>query len=336
MKTSRYHIDLIVRYLSGELLQDEKARLESWMVEKAANRKIFDEYKKIWDSLGRISDTVDLDIHKEWEFLKSKLDSRDTRKLIRYRPSAVRNFSFWFARIAALLVIALILSVTVLLVNRNVGYKSFVTDKATLTVNLPDGSQLILNAGSSLKYPTKFNDNHRNVVLSGEAYFEVRPDQNKPFIVRTDGIEIKVLGTSFNVNAYKNNDKIEVVVNSGEVAVTKEGELTERLILKPGNKGTFDKSDQSLKLSINKDPNFLSWKTRNFVFEDRSLEEIIRTLNKVYNSRITIADDSLRGKRVTVSFSNQSLEAVLNVLSATLDLDIRQNNGEIVLTEKNK
>ena len=142
------------------------------------------------------------------------------------------------------------------------------------------------------------------------------------------------MGTSFNVNAYNDNDKIEVVVNTGQVAVTKEGELTERLILKPGNRGIFNKSDQSLKLIVNEDPNFLSWKTREFVFNDKSLEEIILTINKAYNSKITVPDDSLIEKRITVSFSNQSLDAILNVLSATLDLNIRENNGEIVLTEK--
>lgn len=325
---------MVVRYLSGDLTQDEKAKLESWMEEKDSNRKLFDDYIRTWDSLGRVSDNADVDVRREWDILKTRLDAWDVRKIFRHIPSGVRNFNFWFARVAAILVAALILSITVLIINRNVGFNSFTTDNKTLTTTLPDGSQFTLNTGSTLKYAKRFNDDLRKVALTGEAYFEVQPDQNRPFIVNAGEIEIKVLGTSFNVNAYRDNNKIEVVVNTGQVAVTKEGELTERLILKPGNRGTFDKSDQSLKLYVNDNPNFLSWKTREFVFENRSLEEIVRTINKVYNSKITIADDSLQEKRITVSFSNQSIDAILNVLSATLDLDVRQNDSEIILTEK--
>lgn len=334
MKTRQYYIDMIVRYLSGDLNKDEKVKLESWMEEKASNRKLFDDYKRIWDNLGRVSDIAQVDVLKEWEVLKKRLDAGDGRKVFKPGISSVRNFSFWFARVAAILVTALLLSITVLFISHNVGSNSYNTYKNPLTATLPDGSKFTLNKESSLKYPKRFSDDLRKVTLAGEAYFEVQPDQNKPFIVSAGEIEIKVLGTSFNVNAYRENDKIEVVVNTGQVAVTKEGVLTERLILKPGNRGTFNKSDHSLRLYINDNPNFLSWKTREFVFENRSLEEIVRTINKVYNSKITIADDSLPDKRITVSFNNQSLDAILNVLSATLDIDIRQNNSEIILTGK--
>jgi transmembrane sensor len=334
MKTRQYYIDLIVRYLSGDLTQAEKSIIESWMEEKASNKKLFDDYKKTWENLGRVSDIAQIDVQNEWEVIKKRFYAGDVRKVFKPGIPSVRNFSFWFARVAAILVIALLLSITVLVITHNFASNSYKTDKTTLTATLPDGSQFTLNKGSTLKYPKRFRDDLRKVTLTGEAYFEVQPDHNKPFIVNAEEIEIKVLGTSFNVNAYRENDKIEVVVNSGKVAITKEGEITERLILQPGNKGTFNKSDQSLKLYVNKDPNFLSWKTREFVFENMSLKEIVRTINKVYNSKITIADDSLQDKRITVSFNNQSLDAILNVLSATLDINIRQNNSEIILTVK--
>ena len=334
MKTSQDHIDLIVRFLSGNISDADKIKLESWIEDKASNRKIFNDYKKTWDNFSRVSDTAGMDVQKEWEILNDRLDSQVDIKLISNSPIAIRRFTFWFVRIAAILVLALILSVTIFLFSPGIGHKSYSAEGTTLSALLPDGSRFTLNTGSTLISPKKFDDDQRTVVLTGEAYFEVQPDQSKPFIVRADELEIKVLGTSFNVNAYKDNDKVEVVVSTGEVAVTQEGEQTERLILRPGNRGTYNKSDQSLKLSVNEDPNFLSWKTRDFIFENKTLGEIVPAINKVYNSRIIIADNSLTEKRITVSFSNQSLDAILNVLSATLDINIRQNNKEIILSEK--
>ena len=334
METNQNHIDLIVKYLSGDITHDEIIKLESWIGERTVNRNLFNEYKKVWENLGKVADIAGIDVQKEWKKLEGKMDFPGSVRIIRHRPAVERNFTFWFTRIAAILIIGLFLSITVILINRNARYISCTTETTTMIAQLPDGSQVTLNTGSSLKYQKKFGKDQRMVELTGEAYFEVSPDQSRPFIVNTDKIKIQVLGTSFNVNAYKNNAVIEVVVNTGQVAVTKEGEITERIILKSGNRGIFSKSDQSLKLSIIEDPNFLSWKTRQFMFEDRSLEEIILTINRIYNSNILITSDSLKDKRVTASFNNQSLEAILNVLAATLDLDIRENNGEIMLVKK--
>jgi transmembrane sensor len=254
-------------------------------------------------------------------------------RTIRNKSLAKNNFTFYFVRIAAVLVIGLFLSITGILLSRNFGYISYTTDETTMVTQLSDGSQVTLNTGSSLKIQKKFRNDQRIVRLVGEAYFEVFPDPSRPFIVNTDKIEIKVLGTSFNVNAYKDKNEIEVVVNTGQVALTKEGNITERIILKSGNRGTFNKSDQSLKLFVNEDPNFLSWKTRQLIFEDTSLEEIILTINKIYHTNILIIGDSLKKDRVTASFTDQSLDAILNVLAATLDLDIKENDGDIVLAK---
>lgn len=334
MVTNQNYIELIVRYLSGEITHDEIIRLESWMGEKTANRNLFNEYKKVWESLGKVADTAGINVQEEWEKMKRKMRDSGSGNVLRNKSLTKRNFTFYFVRIAAVLLIGLFLGITGFLINRHLGYTSYTTDENTMSAQLPDGSQVTLNTNSSIKIQKKFRTNPRMVDLVGEAYFEVAPDPSSPFIVNADRIEIKVLGTSFNVYAYQKDSKIEVVVNTGQVAVTREGETTERLILKPGNRGTFNKSDQSLIISVNKDLNFLSWKTRQMVFEDKSLEEIIITINKIYHTNILINGDSLKKNRVTASFNDQSLDAILNVLAATLDLKIIENNGDFVLAKK--
>ena len=171
------------------------------------------------------------------------------------------------------------------------------------------------------------------VSLEGEAFFQVERDVNRPFIIKADGIEVKVLGTSFNIKAYEDTDEIEVTVSSGQVALTKPGDVPESVILKPGNKGVFNRSDHTLAISRDIDRNYLAWKTRSFVFEDQSLVEVVQILNKVYNSSIHVSSDSLKEARITTSFNDQTLDAILNVLSATLDFEVEDDNGKIILTE---
>ena len=160
-------------------------------------------------------------------------------------------------------------------------------------------------------------------------------DPDHPFVIHTREVDIRVLGTSFNVNAYSENEALEVIVSTGEVSVTRHGEVPRTIILKPGSMGVYKKSEETLEITRKIDRNYLAWKTRNFVFEDQTLLDVCRQLGKVYQTEIIIASDSLKDARITTTFKDQSLDAILNVLSATLDLDVRKSNGQIILSETN-
>ena len=88
MKTDQFHIDLIVRYLSGDITHDETIKLESWMEERTANRKLFNEYKSVWESLGKVSDTAEIDVNNEWNILKGKLTNFDKGRTLKHKPLA--------------------------------------------------------------------------------------------------------------------------------------------------------------------------------------------------------------------------------------------------------
>jgi len=336
METNDKHIDfeLITRHLAGETTGEESRRIDTWIQENPANRQLFDEYKNVWESLGKVKDAAGIDVRTEWEKLEGKIDAGDTGKSIRLSRLRKRSFSFYLTRIAAVLVIGLFISLTGIYIYRNSLFNTYSTNTGILLVELPDGSNVTLNNDSQLKAGKKFSEDKREVKLIGEGYFEVLPDPEKPFIVHTGEIDVAVLGTSFNVNAYKENEMVEVIVNTGQVAVTKEGAILEKVILKPGNKGTYNRSDQSLKLTMNQDPNYLSWKTKHFIFENHPLEEVIETINKVYHSNIQIIGDSLKQTRITTTFNNQSIDAILNVLKATLDIEVRSEEDKIELSRQ--
>jgi ferric-dicitrate binding protein FerR (iron transport regulator) len=231
--------------------------------------------------------------------------------------------------------LAVILTFSSIYLANRTGYRTLATMDQPEELVLPDGSTVTLNHFSSLKYPKRFSGEIREIELEGEGFFEVESDPEHPFVISTRDVDIRVLGTSFNVNAYRKNTAVEVIVRTGEVSVTRHGEVPETIILKPGNRGIYKRAEETLEITREIDQNYLAWKTRSFIFEDQTLLDVSEQLGKVYQAEIIIASDSLKDARITTTFSDQSLDAILNVLSATLDLDVRKSNGQIILSETN-
>jgi ferric-dicitrate binding protein FerR (iron transport regulator) len=201
-------------------------------------------------------------------------------------------------------------------------------------IQLSDGSVVTLNHDTKVNYPDKFDAGTREVQIEGEAFFEVRPDPARPFIIRAGKATIKVLGTSFNVNAYPENGEVEVVVETGKVRVTKMTNTTPvagELILDPGDRGVLTGTSGELKKSRNENPNFLSWKTREFVFNKTSLKEVIQQLNKVYQVKVKAEDPQVERLRITARFEGRSLDFILKVISMTHDLKVVQTEENYIL-----
>jgi ferric-dicitrate binding protein FerR (iron transport regulator) len=201
------------------------------------------------------------------------------------------------------------------------------------TFALPDGTLVSLNSNTRINYPEKFNGNTREVTIEGEAFFEVKPDKTKPFIIHAGNAQIKVLGTSFSVSAYPATKQVEVIVETGRVQVTNKTTetATNELILVPGDKGTLVYASNSLQKTTNQDPNFIAWKTRNLTFKATSLSEVISNLEKVYKVNISLADPKLNELLLTAQFNNYSLDFILKVIESTFPIEVQQANGEFIL-----
>lgn len=202
------------------------------------------------------------------------------------------------------------------------------------TFTLPDGTQVSLNSDTRLRYPKRFGKNTREVTIEGEAFFEVKPNKNKPFIIHAGKAQVKVLGTSFNVSAYPETKMVEVIVATGEVQVvnkTTETIQNNELILNPGDKGTLIYSSNSLQKTTNQDPNFLSWKTHKLIFKATSLDEVVRNLEKVYKVNIRLADAKLNGLLLTAHFNDYPLDFILQVIETTFNIETQKVNGHYIL-----
>jgi len=326
-------IGLITRYLSGESSASEEKDLKRWLAEDPENTRLLDQYSSLWEKLGRIESVAGIDLDAEWNFLESRI--AESEKAVSLQPDRKKSTGFYIGWIAVAAMLAVILTFSGIYALNRYGHKTLATLDQPEEIVLPDGSRVTLNHFSSLKYPRRFSGEVRSIELDGEGFFEVKSDPDNPFVISTRDVNIKVLGTSFNVNAYSENAAVEVTVKTGEVAVTRHGEVPRTIILKPGNKGVYKKAEETLEITQDIDKNYLAWKTKSFVFEDQTLLDVCQQLNKVYRAEIIIDSDSLKNARITTTFDDQSLDAILNVLSATLDLDVRKSNGQIILSETN-
>jgi transmembrane sensor len=321
VKDLENHIEsIITRKISSEISADEQQVLDDWLSEHAENEQYFQSLQKIYDqATEHVSEDIPvIDVNQEWQRFKNSLQP-ELKK-----PTYQTN---WI-RIAASVVVIAVLGYII-------WFNAFQSDNITVLaehsgqlITLPDNSVVTLNKEASITYPKEFSDAERKVVMQGEAFFEVTRNEKKPFIVDLGLSKVEVLGTSFNINAENNNDRIEVVVNTGKVRFgTSTGD--ESVILTKGEKGTLMKNMNMISKVDNDDINFMAWKTRKMVFNDVDLDVVIQTVNKLYESQITFSTDVGKNCKVTVSFDNQSIDAILSVLELTLDLEYKKS-GDII------
>jgi len=198
-------------------------------------------------------------------------------------------------------------------------------------------SLVSLNSDTHLSYPKRFGNQTREVIIEGEAFFEVKPNKNKPFIIHVRNAQIKVLGTSFIVNAYPDSLLMEVIVKTGKVQVTNqiaESKHSNELILNPGDKGTLILSNNTLLKTSNENLNFMAWKTHDLIFKATSLGEVIGLLEKVYKVRIQLHDPKSNELLLTAHFNNYSLDFILKVIEATFQMETQKIDGQYVLKSK--
>jgi len=338
---STYYTDLITRYFSGEIAEDELRLLSDWLKADTENQEIFRQFQKTWQLIEKqkIQSTVNQD--QEWKALQAKMNVAATeignsRKVIQLDCKKSLRSSFHSIWLAAAAVIILLISTVSL-------YYYYFSKPGTIILTaqasnmeqvLPDGSVVSLHAGSQITYPSKFTSSTRNVELKGEAYFKVAHDKTKPFIVASGDARVEVLGTQFNVNNNSSSGNIEVVLTSGKVSVYYSDNLQNIVLLDPGEKAILNTEQKKISKSANTDANYMAWKTRLLVFDNEMLAEVVNTLQNVYQTPVTIADSKLSECRVTASFSNQSLESVLQVLKETLELQVKQEGNRIEIYGK--
>jgi len=328
MSAEETHSDfnsLVTRYLSGELTPEEEQHFREMLRQDQEKQIQVDEYQKIWESLGTASYRESYDLDSEWNLIQEKLPGIDSGR------APARSLLFYTYRIAAALVVGLLFAFAWIYGTRIVGTEQIVAENKPVEVLLDDGTRVMVNRHSRIRYSKHFSESERKVYLTGEAWFDVARDTSSPFMIDAGTAMVEVLGTSFNVNAYRENAAVEIIVESGVVALTAKQDQKEQIVLRAGNSGTYNKENRELKLIPSSNPNKISWKTRELYFDSSSLQEVADLVNQVYVANLVIVNPELASCPITVTFRDQTLDAVLNVLEMTLDLEITRSEDEIRL-----
>lgn len=314
--------ELLVKYLADEATPPEQSLVEEWISSSEANRHYFQHFQLIWDESEKVAATDNVNENKAWQRFQKKVKKHETHKS--------QNSSFGWWRIAA----------GILIVAGAAWYGSSVFNKETGTpemlniasVNdvkkdtLPDGSIATLNKHSVLSYPSSFKGSSRKVKLSGEAFFNVKPNKEKPFIIDVNDVQVKVVGTSFNIKTA--NGLTEVIVETGIVQVIKGNEVIE---LKAGERISLKETVTTVRKEVSKDKLYNYYVSRSFVCDNTPLWKLVEKLNEAYNADIRIGREELRKLPLTVTFDDESLDTILNIISQTLMIKVIRSDSEIVL-----
>lgn len=333
MDENNPHIALIIKHLTGDASTGEEQQLFDWIKENTEHQELFDQTKKVWElSHSKLDPEIAaIDLDKEWSLFEKNTGLASEAKVIQLNNTKQQKFG-WL-QIAA--IIAFLIAVGGGILYHIQPAEIELTAQTNILENkLPDGSDIVLNAQSKLIYDEYYNTTDRKVKLEGTAYFEVTPDKTKPFIVETENITVKVLGTSFLVKNSASQNKTEVIVKTGRVLVYLSDNESDSVVLHAGERTSFDSQTNQLNKSENTDENFLSWKTKILNFNNKSLSEVVATLNDVYQSNITISNEELKHCTVTVGFDHQSIESVLTVLKGLVDITITKKGNKITISGK--
>lgn len=310
--------DLIVRHLSGDTSPEETALVASLLTSNSSFRQLYREYQFLWEQSSLTGDAVE----RDWQLIRQRMGFSSQRKS--------SPFAF-LLRIAA--VLTLVLSVSAgLWVYWNVpGYGRWVvfeTGTTSDSIVLPDASIVFLNRHSSLKFRSAFKGDERRVALDGEGYFEITPNQLRPFSVEAGPVAVKVVGTAFHLNANRNDGIVELNVTEGRVALYNAFEEI-----------TVDKGEWALAgakaigKGHAKNENFLSWKTGRLDFNKSSLNEIALALTQHFDE---IKSFKIREKSnilVTTRFNGESLEDITDELSVHFQKKFILDNGVLIISD---
>lgn len=322
MKTDQQIDELLIKQLSGEATAEEEQAVSAWRTAHAENEKHYRDFKTIWDTSKNLPSDTGIDENEAWKRFKERVTVAESPDTIPFIP-AKKRFN-WMKVAAALIIIAGgLFAINVLSGNKEIVLASA---NEVLIDTLPDGSVVTLNKHSSLVYSKDFNSKTRNVELTGEAFFNVAPNKQKPFDIKVGKVNVHVVGTSFNVK--EDNEQTSVIVETGIVKVSMQEDSIKLL---PKEKVTIPKNTHKMQVEKNNDLLYNYYRTKTFECHNTPLYELVDALNNAYDVQIIIANEKTRNLPYSSTFKNMSLNDILNVITATYNLSIEQKDGKIIL-----
>lgn len=291
---------------------------------------------KQWKELNNMNtgNGKDIDVDKAWNSLLTRI--KEENHDVVQKTRVIRTPGKTFLRIAAALFILFGTGSAFFYLNNSGALGKKITlasgnDQNNLVVDLPDGSRVFLNRNSEFSYRSGFGKKERNVILTGEAFFEITPDKSKPFIIDAGKARIKVVGTSFNVITNNNESEVEVFVKTGRVELS-DNSGAKSITLDPGFVGTLDSKQPDKK--TNENINYLAWKDRRLVYDGQKLDIVFRDLKRVYNMDIIADDNGILENSWTSPIDNQLPDTIIQLICVSFNLSYSKDGNVYHLLKK--
>ena len=305
----------LYRFFEGQASIEEMKAVKEWAESSEEHSKQFHRERKLFNAMILIG-------NPKWTAI-------NTTKRNRY-------FIREFLKIASVIIIAVSITATIFSITNehhkhvDIAMQTIIVPAGQrVNIELPDGSNVWLNAGTQMQYPVSFMKDKREVILDGEAYFEVIADTKRPFYVQVGEVKIQVLGTAFNVSAYREDQQVEVALLRGKVGLDLPGN---EYVLAPGEIATWNKGDRQATLRKGDVESIVDWKTGRFNFEDMSLDKLTVKLARWYGVQFIFEDETTKEFRFSGAVTKyRTLDYVLGMIVKTTKVAFQEKDGKILV-----
>jgi ferric-dicitrate binding protein FerR (iron transport regulator) len=328
MGSSDNILNLITKKLDGQASGAELEQLQEWLLADPLNQREYDDMLTIWEKSPDALRKSFFSTQQAWAKVNEQLQQNN-------QPQPIARIARLTAPMKWIAVAAVLLGIIATgwyLLGSHSNWQ-VITAVANQSVQLPDGSTVLLRQGSILKYPPTFDAKERRVQLSGEAFFQVTHHAQQPFLITTEHAAIKVLGTTFLVNAQPVKD--EVVVVTGKVSVTDKAREANLVVLGAGKRIVL--KDSQFAQDIVTDSNYLSWNTGLLRFNNAPLAKVLEDITHQFGTTVEIAPaiaSTTAAIQVNVTFDHQSLDQVLDELQLITGLVAKKEADKVVFYQK--
>ncbi|MGQ8336990.1 FecR family protein [Sunxiuqinia sp. A32] len=283
-----------------------------------------EQYKKIkllWALISSSNSVPDYHLEKSFKALQKRI-----------KFSEIRRSLYSYSRYAAIILLVVGITSVVLNLTGNLSfnnkseliYTEVIADFGQVSkVVLPDKSIVLLNSGSSLKYNNEYSIDNRNLILNGQAFFDIQKNKKLPVVLNAKDVEVKVLGTKFYVNAYPEENQVDIFLESGNVELRVHKREHDKYLMVPGQIAIYDLINDSMKISDGNMNEFTSWKDGKLVFKDEPLDRVLRILERKFNVEFIRNTPKISKSSFTATFRNESLVEILNYISYSCKIDYK-------------
>lgn len=329
--------EIIAKYLSGGCTEKETEELLVWLESSEENKQHFSDLKNAWAIANMADNEADEQMPQNYfEKQMRHFDQNDISKS-RVRPTLF-NRIYGLRRIAAIIILTI--GITTLFnyiiwqwpKSEQAYHQLVVPSGQQAQLTLSDGTTIWLNSRSKLLYPGTFSNKKREVILEGEGFFQVSHQQDRPFIVKTAALDVKVLGTSFNVAAYNDDKDIKLTLVNGSISILDKVTATELAKLKPNEQAIYSKTHKSFKVETVDIDFYTSWKEGRFKFRRMSFDEIAKRLSRNFNMEFIFSNNEIKNATYTGSFYNyEPVNRILQIMQKSSPFEFEIKNNQVFI-----